>query len=560
MATFVQAMNALPLTKSGVKGSDVYTKEGVGDLRVALFQLLVRGCTSETIQSCIYQAFNNPLVTNDMLCDYVVMAFQTRDIRGGKGERDLFYSMLLCLFKERPTLVEPLIALIPEYGCWLDCWKLWTLCESSVNKIQIQNAICELVKHQYFEDLAKLSKDEAVSLLGKWLPRQKSKYNSLAVYFASVFHRDQKQSYLSIYRKNCSRLNKQLKTVEVNMCSGTWSSIDPGIVPGRLMSKARKAFLNEIVSRKGKPVPKCTLRNPESTDRMLCREHFQEYTAKALNGEVKMNGVSTVYPHEIVNKFLHQKCSEDETALLQAQWNAIRDTTAKEGGLRRCVPMSDFSGSMNGVPLVVSMALGILISEINHPAFKDYLLGFDSNPSWIDFTTKKTLEEKVKYARRFGQGISTDFQAACDLILRRLVEHKVPVDEAPQDLIVFTDMGFDAAVNNSSVGYYTGNRYTHNTKNNAWQTHIQMIRNNFASYGYQAPRIVLWNLRAEYKDYHARATEEGVVLLSGWSPAVLKAITKGGVSVQTPYQALRELLDDSRYDKVREAWSKGCHN
>jgi hypothetical protein len=87
-----------------------------------------------------------------------------------------------------------------------------------------------------------------------------------------------------------------------------------------------------------------------------------------------------------------------------------------------------------------------------------------------------------------------------------------------------------------------------------------MIRNNFASYGYQAPRIVLWNLRAEYKDYHARATEEGVVLLSGWSPAVLKAITKGGVSVQTPYQALRELLDDSRYDKVREAWSKGCHN
>ena len=41
--SFVQAMNAPGLRKTGVKGSDVYTEEGVGDGRVALFQQLVRG-------------------------------------------------------------------------------------------------------------------------------------------------------------------------------------------------------------------------------------------------------------------------------------------------------------------------------------------------------------------------------------------------------------------------------------------------------------------------------------------------------------------------------------
>ena len=80
-----------------------------------------------------------------------------------------------------------------------------------------------------------------------------------------------------------------------------------------------------------------------------------------------------------------------------------------------------------------------------------------------------------------------------------------------------------------------------------------MIRQSFADAGYDAPRIVLWNLRAEYKDYHAKADEEGVVVLSGWSPAVLKAIQANGVEIKTPYQGLRELLDNARYDAVRKA-------
>ena len=51
-------------------------------------------------------------------------------------------------------------------------------------------------------------------------------------------------------------------------------------------------------------------------------------------------------------------------------------------------------------------------------------------------------------------------------------------------------------------------------------------------------------------DFHAKADQEGVVQLSGWSPSILKALQKG-VEVQTPYEGMRSILDDARYDAVR---------
>lgn len=547
---FVAAMNT-PLTKAGVKGSDVYTEAGVGDDRVALFQQLVRGCTATYIETQVLRAFT---VTpqNDVLRDYAVMAFQARDVRGGKGERDVFYHMFFAIAKARPATIKPLVELIPEYGCWVDCWNLWEMAPAHATVCDaVRAAIVDLAKWFYFEDAAKLDRGEkSISLVGKWLPREGSKHNDLAQTFANVFHPEpaEQDDRWRAYRKGCSRLNAALKTTEINMCGGTWAAIEPGTVPGRLLAKGRKAFLNENAPRKGKPrrgAFTTGLRHPDSADRLACREHFLAHTKKALKGEVTMKGADTVYPHELVRKFMGY-CSStttDEDAMIEAQWKAIREATAAAGGLGRAVAMSDFSGSMSGTPMEVSMALGILISEITHPAFRDHIIGFDSNPNWISLVGKSTLKEKVTHAQNFAQGTSTNFQAACDLILTRLVEHKVPAAEAPTDLIVLTDMGFDAACGGTRV-----------TKTKAWETHIQMIQNSFVSAGYIAPRIVLWNLRAAYKDFHAKAEETGVVVLSGWSPSLLKAISANGVMVKTPYEGLREILDDSRYDKVRAAW------
>jgi hypothetical protein len=555
MASFVAAMNAPTLTKVGVKGSDVYTEDGVGDRRVALFQQLVRGVKPEDIEATINAVFSDPAADPTVLRDYAVMAFQTRDVRGGKGERDIFYAMLPAILKHRPDAAAPLIRLIPEYGCWRDCWELWSHTE-------LRPHIEDLVKWVFFEDMAKVEQGKPPSLLGKWLPREKGKHHEIAVALSSRCFPEipTNDDQLRAYRKACTKLNAALKTTEVNMCNGTWSDIKPSAVPGRLLTKARKAFLNEIVEHKGRPGRRVyggggPFRCPYNDDRMSCREHFMEHTEKALKGEVKMKGADVVYPHELVAKVLQGNSSAAEDDMIEAQWRALRDAAAAQGGLGRAVAMSDFSGSMAGTPMTVSMALGILISELTHPAFKGYFLGFDSNPNWIHVGNKGTLKEKVNYAEQFAQGLSTNFEAAYDRILERMVKYKVPADEAPQDLIVLTDMGFDAACGGISNDVHKyGHHEKFHMKTSAWATHMDHIRAKFAAAGYVAPRIVLWNLRSEYKDYHAKADEDGVVILSGWSPAVLKAITAGKLEVRTPLDGLRQLLDAPRYDAVRAAF------
>ena len=214
---------------------------------------------------------------------------------------------------------------------------------------------------------------------------------------------------------------------------------------------------------------------------------------------------------------------------------------------------------MNGLPKLISLALGILVSEINHSAFKDHILTFDAEPKWHSFAGKNTLKEKLDSIRGdLGQGLNTNFYKACIRIVEKMKQAKVPVGDEPADLIVFTDMGFDAAIRDN-------NYYGHNTvKSAVWDTQIQQIRYEFkkageevwgVGNGWKAPRIVIWNLSANFKDFHAAADQEGVVQLSGWSPSMLKALQKGGVQVMTPYQGMRVILDDERYDEVRKVWN-----
>jgi len=534
MAAFIDAMNADLITKQGVKGADVYTEEGVGDRRLTLYQMLVRDCAPQYVEEQVGKAFLNPLEKDEVLRDFLVIAFQTRDVRGGKGERDLFYTMLLAIFTYKPNLIRSTINLVPEYGSWLDCWKLWVKATHQVETIH--STITDLVKWIFFEDLAKMDTGRQPSLLGKWLPREGSKYDVIAKAFANEFypHIDLQDDRLREYRKACSKLNAKLKTVEVDMCAHTWANINPAAVPGRLLKRNRKAFLNETNEKHY-----TELRWPSSKDRMDCRKHFMDHVKKSLEGKASMRGANVVYPHEIVTAFINNNLSEEEEQLLQVQWNSIRDEAKSAGGLKGCVPMSDFSGSMSGIPLHVSMALGILISEINEPAFKDYLLGFDAEPSWINFTGMMTLKQKIRHALQFAQGLNTDFLKATSLILSKLVEHQVPAAEAPKELIVLTDMGFDAAAGRGIQ----------------WETQLTTIKKAFQDNGYVPPRIVLWNLRSEYRDFHAKADTEGVVVLSGWSPSALKSLQTKGVVLQSPYAALREVLDAPRYDQVRTAWA-----
>jgi len=220
----------------------------------------------------------------------------------------------------------------------------------------------------------------------------------------------------------------------------------------------------------------------------------------------------------------------------------------------------DVSGSMSGRPMEAAIGLGILVSELAAPAFRDRVITFESQPRWVSLAGRRGVAAKVAELQRAPWGGSTNFAAACEMILRTAEEAKLKPDEVP-DLIVFSDMQFDCA-----GGY--GSR---------WETHLERLTRRFAEVGtrvcgepYAPPRIVFWNLRGDTYGYPAQADTPNVQMLSGYSPALLKLVLTGADLVAdevevvgpdgkvrvvregpTPAETLRQALDDAAFDPVR---------
>lgn len=527
----------------GAKGSDVF--DGTGSALVDLSVLLVRNGWSEQLETLFLKA----LETSED--DAFVLAFQTRDIRGGKGERKLFTQMVTMLLTHRRRLMLGLLDFVPEYGCWRDLYEL----------PGIRGEVLELMAKQLLEDDAAEGKK---SLCAKWAPRE-GKDTPMAKELAYLlFPEETKLSQrLKRYRKFVAGLNRELDTTEIKMCARTFSEIEPANVPGICLAKHMKAFLNEPVRGHG-------LRHPDDKDRMDCRQHFKEHMEKAVKGEAKVNGAVTRYPHQVIKDIVYQSHRGEEGAAkdaLVAVWNGMVANAKALGGLGRTIAMCDFSGSMhsssNGdTPYWVSMAMGLLISEVSSDEFKDTFLTFDSNPSWHKLPPASDIFDRVaSIGPRVSQGLSTDFQKAMDLVLATLKEKRVRPGQEPKDLIVITDMAWDQACGSSERSAYTGHSYRHVVKTSPWQTHIQMIREAFKragedmwgpGSGFQPPRIVIWNVAATCNDFHATADTEGVIMLAGWSPSLFKVLTEEGARVQTPAEALRIQLDSERYDPIRK--------
>merc|ERR1711924_362 len=240
-----------------------------------------------------------------------------------------------------------------------------------------------------------------------------------------------------------------------------------------------------------------------------------------------------------------------------AQWASMRKdieeqiaaTGSKRGAL---VSLVDVSGSMAGVPMEVSIALGLLVSDLADEPFKHRVLTFESQPRWHKIPSTSSPVEQIRNLARAPWGGSTNFQKAMNLLLTACVEGNVAAEDVP-DLIVFSDMQFDQAHEGS------------------WETHHERLQRTWAEKGYELPSITYWNLRGDTAGgFMAEASCPGVRLLSGFSPALLKlvltgeevdedeAVTVDGFSKArpTPYQTMRKALDAPRYDAVRAMLSE----
>jgi len=269
-----------------------------------------------------------------------------------------------------------------------------------------------------------------------------------------------------------------------------------------------------------------------------------------------------------------------EAAVLQAagegaaleKLDALRVALPKSIDLGKLVPLVDVSGSMSGTPMEAAIGLGILVSELAHPAFRNRALTFESHPNWVDLSGCVKIADKVNKLQEAPWGGSTNFAAACEQILSAAERAKLKPDDIP-DLIVFSDMQFDEA--RHDYHYLASNA----GRAESWETQHERLVRRFAEVGrtvcgepYAAPRIIYWNLRGNTVGFPVQANAPNTQMLSGFSPALLKLVLSGKDLVgdekevslpdgtvkvvregPTPAETLRAALDDAAFDPVRLA-------
>jgi len=243
-----------------------------------------------------------------------------------------------------------------------------------------------------------------------------------------------------------------------------------------------------------------------------------------------------MFPHELARHYFQESKLD---RVIELQWKVIAGELKRSGSLEDSLVLSDVSGSMSGTPMEVSVALGILISEITNEPFKHMVLTFHETPTFhvID---GPTLQEKVRKIKKMPWGGSTNFQACFDLILERAKSAKLKQSQMPKRLIVLSDMQFNSAAVGGAAQFQTNHQAT-------------IAKYNAA--GYEVPQIVYWNLRGNTQDVPVDATSSNVVLLSGFSPSLLKQLMSGesvsGTEKTTPLSILKNILQQERYTAIQ---------
>lgn len=335
-----------------------------------------------------------------------------------------------------------------------------------------------------------IDNSELAGLFAKWAPRQGALANSLRKAWGFATPKQ--------YRKFVVRNSA---TVEQLMCSQRWYKIDYKTVPSVAAARYNAAFM----------------RNDEN--------RYVEYREALKSGDTKINA-SAIFPHDVVRA---ARGYGADHGVIQAQWEALPDFVSNGSAI---LPMCDVSGSMDThkvggsiTAMDVSLSLGVYIAERQQGAFKDLVLTFSSEPSFHKLSGSDVLN-RIRNLERADWQMSTNIEKAFDLVLKTAVNNNVPAEHMPRYLVVLSDMEFDACT--------TG------------ETNFTAARSRFERAGYVLPRIVFWNLNSRTNNVPVKAREDGTVLISGFSPAVMKSVLS--CEDFNPMSMMYDVVMSERYD------------
>ena len=428
--------------------------------------------------------------------------FYVRDVREGLGERRLFRTCIKEIVNELDGRVFDWIA---EMGRYDDLF-IFT-------GTKLQRKLIGYITKQLAEDYRNMKESKPISLLSKWMPSvntSSKETKKLAKIIISEWKKISPQVNEKEYRHMLSELRSYLDVVEKKMCSQKYSEINYETVPSQANLKYKDAFLKHDEARR------------------------KEYLESLEKDKAKINS-SVLFPHDIVNRYYNgYSIKKNKDTALEAMWKGLPDYVKGNGNT---LVVRDGSGSMTCNvgqttirALQVATALSIYFSERCKGGFKDKFITFSSSPEFVDLHNFSSLHDKLRECYRYNDCSNTDIEKTFDLVLKVAVKNNLKQEDIP-NLLIISDMEFDSA-----RGYYTNEDKLFN-----------IISAKFKAQGYEMPRLIFWNVNSRTNTIPLTQNKNGVILVSGFSPAITKMV----LSEQTdPYQALVEQLMSERYSKI----------
>ena len=408
------------------------------------------------------------------------------------------------LANEHPDIARRNLSYVSEYGRWDDLYVFVGT--------PLEAAAMDVIKEQLALDVS----CKTPSLLAKWLKSENaSSFETRRL--ATITRQHLKMSHKQ-YRKTLSLLRGRIKIVETLMSQNRWDEIEFDKIP----SKAGLIYKNAFARRD------------------ILKEKF---VAFAKDKTTKVNA-KTLYPYECVQEaYREARRPLDDASRLMAnkRWDCLADYF--NGASLNALAVVDTSGSMTWrgpvYPIDVAISLGLYCAEKAKGPFAGHYISFASEPRLIR-TEGVDFCDKVQRIHNANLCDSTNIEGVFDLLLRTALANNCGQSDLPENIIIISDMEFNAAARPSWRSNFT----PFNTSNA--ETLLEGVAKKWAAYGYKMPHLIFWNVEARQNNIPMLGNGP-ISYVSGFSPAIFEQIMSG----KTGYDLMMEKLDSERYAPIQ---------
>jgi hypothetical protein len=402
------------------------------------------------------------------------MLLNTRDILHGAGEHDISYAMIYVLYSFFPNVAISILRsfVYPSFGpfrlfltsisgvqsnnqfwcisndkkcnnpkpncspfgSWRDmkhiCLMVYEI-HGKVVKHPLIGEIIGIINNQLYDDfsLNKSGSNNYCSLVAKWIPREKTKFQwlfyELVVDWAKKYHpylieshifhlkkglflprniflKKQYRKCCQIYRKIISGLNKKLDIIEIKMCSSNWKSIDMEKINIGSFIRYRKSFFDIPSSPTLTPlsVTKTVKENRNSDIVLNKRIDKIDFCLKISKTFFKFSFFNSYLSERVAKVDLRYFVSQafqllnitdpeniysflTDVYFLNQLWeNKTKLCAIKMGENKNIIPIINILRTDNILQYYHAIGISCMISA--HSFFKNRILVVNQQPSWIN--------------------------------------------------------------------------------------------------------------------------------------------------------------------------------